>query len=224
MIKYALFDIDNTLIDFGESAKIAMPRLFEVMGYPYTPEVPQLYHKFNAPLWAALERGEITGQYLRSIRWGRIMKALGIECDSVKMEAEYAEQLARVAVLVDGADELLKYLKEKGYIIAIASNSYQAQQERRTKLAGLDKYIDYYFTSMDMGVEKPSVEFFNRCFERLGNPSKDEMIMIGDSLTADVAGGKGAGIATIWFDKFKTHAENDADYAVTSLLDIKNIL
>ena len=160
MIKYALFDIDNTLIDFGESAKIAMPRLFEVMGYPYTPEVPQLYHKFNAPLWAALERGEITGQYLRSIRWGRIMKALGIECDSVKMEAEYAEQLARVAVLVDGADELLKYLKEKGYVIAIASNSYQAQQERRTKLAGLDKYIDYYFTSMDMGVEKPSVEFF----------------------------------------------------------------
>ena len=224
MIKYALFDIDNTLIDFGESAKIAMPRLFEVMGYPYTPEVPQLYHKFNAPLWAALERGEITGQYLRSIRWGRIMKALGIECDSVKMEAEYAEQLARVAILVDGADELLKYLKEKGYVIAIASNSYQAQQERRTKLAGLDKYIDYYFTSMDMGVEKPSVEFFNRCFERLGNPSKDEMIMIGDSLTADVAGGKGAGIATIWFDKFKTHAENDADYAVTSLLDIKNIL
>ncbi|MBQ1262713.1 MAG: YjjG family noncanonical pyrimidine nucleotidase [Oscillospiraceae bacterium] len=224
MIKYALFDIDNTLIDFGESAKIAMPRLFEVMGYPYTPEVPQLYHKFNAPLWAALERGEITGQYLRSIRWGRIMKALGIECDSVKMEAEYAEQLARVAVLVDGADELLKYLKEKGYVIAIASNSYQAQQERRTKLAGLDKYIDYYFTSMDMGVEKPSVEFFNRCFERLGNPSKDEMIMIGDSLTADVAGGKGAGITTIWFDKFKTHAENEADYAVTSLLDIKNIL
>ena len=224
MIRYALFDIDNTLIDFGESAAIAMPRLFEVMGYPYTPEVPQLYHKFNAPLWAALERGEITGQYLRSIRWGCIMKALGIECDSVKMEAEYAEQLARVAILVDGADELIKYLKEKGYVIAIASNSYQAQQERRTKLAGLDKYIDYYFTSMDMGVEKPSVEFFNRCFERLGNPSKDEMIMIGDSLTADVAGGKGAGIATIWFDKFKTHAENDADYAVTSLLDIKNIL
>ena len=224
MIKYALFDIDNTLIDFGESAKIAMPRLFEVMGYPYTPEVPQLYHKFNAPLWAALERGEITGQYLRSIRWGRIMKALGIECDSVAMEAEYAEQLARVAVLVEGADELLKYLKEKGYVIAIASNSYQAQQERRTKLAGLDKYIDYYFTSMDMGVEKPSVEFFNRCFERLGNPPKDEIIMIGDSLTADVAGGNGAGIKTIWFDKFKTRAENEADYAVTSLLDIKNIL
>jgi 2-C-methyl-D-erythritol 2,4-cyclodiphosphate synthase len=129
-----------------------------------------------------------------------------------------------------GADSLTlcsrvtEIMKEKGYVIAIASNSYQAQQERRTKLAGLDKYIDYYFTSMDMGVEKPSVEFFNRCFERLGNPSKDEMIMIGDSLTADVAGGKGAGIATIWFDKFKTHAENEADYAVTSLLDIKNIL
>ena len=224
MIKYALFDIDNTLIDFGESAKIAMPRLFEKMGYPYTPEVPQLYHKFNAPLWAALERGEITGQYLRSIRWGRIMKALGIECDSVKMEAEYAEQLAQVAVVIDGAPELLKYLKGKGYTVAIASNSYQAQQERRIKLAGLDGYVDYYFTSMDMGVEKPSREFFERCFERLGNPPKDEIIMTGDSLTADVDGGNGAGIKTIWFDKFKTHAQNDATYCVTSLRDIMKIL
>ncbi len=224
MIKYALFDIDNTLIDFGESAKIAMPRLFEAMGYTYTPEVPKIYHKIGAPLWASLERGEITGGYLRSIRWGLIMKEFGIECDSVAMEAEYAEQLARVAVLVEGADELLKYLKEKGYTVALASNSYQAQQERRIKLAGLDKYIDYYFTSMDMGAEKPSIEFFNKCFDRLGNPSKDEIIMIGDSLTADVAGGKGAGIKTVWFDKFKTHKENDADYAVTSLLDIKNIL
>ncbi len=224
MIKYALFDIDNTLIDFGESAKIAMPRLFEKMGYPYSDEVPKTYHKVGAPLWASLERGEITGGYLRSIRWGLIMKELGYECDSVKMEAEYAEQLANVAILVEGADELLSYLKQKGYVIALASNSYQAQQERRTKLAGLDGYIDYYFTSMDMGAEKPSIEFFNECFERLGNPPKEQMIMIGDSLTADVAGGKGAGIKTIWFDKFKTHAENDADYAVTSLVEIKNIL
>lgn len=224
MIKYALFDIDNTLIDFGESAKIAMPRLFEKMGYPYTDDVPKMYHKVGAPLWASLERGEITGKYLRSIRWGLIMKELGYECDSIAMEAEYAEQLANVAVLVEGADELLKYLKEKGYTVAIASNSYQAQQERRTKLAGLDRFIDYYFTSMDMGAEKPSAEFFNKCFERLGNPSKEEMIMIGDSLTADVAGGRGVGIKTIWFDKFKTYAENDADYCVTALADIKKIL
>ncbi len=224
MIKYALFDIDNTLIDFGESAKIAMPRLFEKMGYPYTDEVPKIYHKIGAPLWAALERGEISGGYLRSIRWGLICKELGIECDSIAMEAEYAEQLAQVAVVIDGAPELLKYLKDKGYIVAIASNSYKAQQERRIKLAGLDGYIDYYFTSMDMGVEKPSVEFFNRCFERLGNPPKDEIIMIGDSLTADVDGGNGAGIKTIWFDKFKTHAQNDADFSVTSLRDIMKIL
>ncbi|MBQ8868733.1 MAG: YjjG family noncanonical pyrimidine nucleotidase [Oscillospiraceae bacterium] len=224
MIKYAFFDVDNTLIDFQESAKLAMPRLFEKMGYPYNEEVPKIYHKIGDPLWAAVERKEITGKYLRSIRWGLICKELGFECDSIAMEAEYAEQLSNFAVLIDGADDLLKYLKEKGYTVVIASNSYKDQQIRRTKLAGISQYIDAYFTSMDIGFEKPRIEFFNACFEGLGYPPKDEVIMIGDSLNADVAGGKEAGIKTIWFDKFKTHAENDADYCVTSLRDIMKIL
>ena len=224
MIKYVFFDVDNTLIDFGESAKLAMPSLFKKMGYPYNEEVPKIYHRIGDPLWEAVERKEITGKYLRSVRWGLICKELGFECDSEKMEAEYAKQLSNFAVLIEGAEELLKYLKEKGYIIAIASNSYLEQQINRAKISGIDKYIDAYFASMDIGFEKPRIEFFNACFEGLGNPPKDEVIMIGDSLTADVGGGKEAGIKTIWFDKNRTYAENDSDYAVTSLTDIKNIL
>ena len=224
MIKYAFFDVDNTLIDFQESAKLAMPRLFEKMGYPYSEDVPKIYHKIGDPLWEAVERKEITGKYLRSIRWGLICKELGFECNSEEMEAEYAEQLSNYAVLIDGADDLLKYLKEKGYTVVVASKSYKDQQIRRTRLCGIAQYIDAYFTSMDIGFEKPRIEFFNACFEGLGHPPKDEVIMIGDSLNADVAGGKEAGIKTIWFDKFKTYAQNDADFSVTSLRDIMKIL
>ena len=60
------------------------------------------------------------------------------------------------------------------------------------------------------------------CLEDL---NKDEVIIIGDSLTADIKGGINAGIKTIWFNKYQEKIPNiQIDYIVDSLEEIKNIL
>ena len=60
--------------------------------------------------------------------------------------------------------------------------------------------------------------------ERAGDYVPGEIVLIGDSLTADIAGGVAAGLRTLWFDYNGTHAENPADWAVTRLQDIKNYI
>ena len=62
--------------------------------------------------------------------------------------------------------------------------------------------------------------------QRLGGISKDEIVIIGDSLTADIEGGISYGIKTIWFNKYGKNPLKDinSDFTVTSLSDIKSFL
>lgn len=71
---------------------------------------------------------------------------------------------------------------------------------------------------------KPSKEYFDYCIEN-ANARKDEIVLIGDSLTADIAGGRNAGIKTVWFNHDRTDIPENKiwDYYVESLDEIKNI-
>ena len=55
---------------------------------------------------------------------------------------------------------------------------------------------------------------------------KEKTILIGDSLSSDIKGGKAAGIATVWFNRFgKTApAELQPDYEIRSLAELRTIL
>ena len=87
-------------------------------------------------------------------------------------------------------------------------------------------YFDHLFTSEMFGASKPSKEFFDGCFERLGNPSPDTVAIIGDSLRADIIGGKSYGLTTILFDELRNKCESSpyVDYIVDDLEKIKEIL
>ncbi len=233
MIKYVFIDIDDTIIDFQLSAESAIRKMFEEQNIPCPDDIMTHYRKGCDPLWRRLEKREITLAQLQEIRWSTVFENMGISYDSkIDYEQKYREQLSVTDFKIEGSDELLKYLSEK-YTICAASNSHYFQQINRLKLCGFDKYITHLFTSNEIGYEKPYHVFFERCFEKLGNPSKDEVIMIGDSLTADVAGAYEFGIKSIWFNSKKSVWNNlksdkpkeiNADYTVSSLSEIKNIL
>jgi len=224
MITTVLIDIDDTLIDFNKSADAAIRGMFAENRYPYSDGMMSVYYEVSRPLWDRVEKGEITGDELRAVRWGIILERLGLEGDSKYLEKEYRKHLSKHWPLIEGADVLLKYLSEK-YTVCVASNAGKSQQEARLKGSGLIKYIDHIFVSGEIGYEKPLPEFFNACFERLGNPPKEEIIMIGDSPAADIGGGKAAGIKTCWFNPLgKSNREVGADYDVRSLMQIMQIL
>jgi len=225
MIRFVLLDVDNTLLDFHRCAESAIRHLFEQNGWACTDETLATFHRINNGLWASLEKREITKEQLYERRWNLIFAALGIDADGHAFEERFLEQLAVEAVPVDGAPELLRYLAEK-YTVCVASNAPHEQQIKRMTHSGLMPYIAEMFTSERLGVSKPDKAFFDACFEILKPASLDEIIIVGDSISADIRGGKAAGIATCWFNP---HGENPpADciptHTVTHLREIMGIL
>ena len=86
------------------------------------------------------------------------------------------------------------------------------------------------FISDVIGHEKPTIEFFDYAFEVIeknhGKIKREEIVIIGDSLTSDIQGGNNAGIATIWYNK--EHLLNNSnlriDYEIDDLRKIIEII
>lgn len=88
----------------------------------------------------------------------------------------------------------------------------------------MDKYLSGYFVSEKIGYSKPSKEFFDVCYKETKVKALNEIMLIGDSLSADIKGAVGCGIKACWFDKELKGTENSADYVVNHLCEIKEIL
>ncbi len=224
-IKVVLLDIDNTLLDFNEGSKASMQLCFEKFGLAYRKEMFPVFIRINDGLWNRIEKGTLTKDELHKIRWGLVFSELGIDFDGVTFEREFLETLKTSARPVEGAFELLEYLSKK-YTLCAASNAPYIQQIARLENVGMMKYLEKLFISEKIGHPKPSTKFFDACFESLGDIPKSSVVMIGDSLSADIFGGIEYGLRTIWFNYGKsTVPENlQADYVIYSLGEIKNIL
>lgn len=225
MKKNILIDLDNTLIDFNECARQSIINIFENLGFEYTPRVFETFIEENVKIWKRLEKGEITKPELRAKRWNIILKRLGIDYDGTIIEEAFEKGVSMGAYPIEGAYRLLDYLSPK-YRLFIVSNGFRFVQENRLKIGSFEKYFEDIFVSEDIGIPKPAKEFFDYCFNKLGNPKKDDIILIGDSLSADITGGISYGIDTIWFNKNNDTCPDSINptYTVSQLKEIENIL
>lgn len=225
MIKAVLIDIDNTLLDFRKCADESMLWCANKFEFSFPDGYLDVFFSINDPLWEKIEKGELTREGLYKIRWKMIFEKLGIDADFLRFEDLFRETIRSHAVPVDGAVEVARYLSEK-YTLCVASNAIYEQQKIRLKKAGIDKYIDKYFTSEKIGFPKPSKEFFEFCHKHLDSLKKDEIILIGDSITADIDGGHAFGFKTCWFNynKLPLNICKTADYKINRLSEIQNIL
>lgn len=238
MYKDIFLDFDDTLYDTKGNAIIALGELFEDMDfgrYFKTLEdftVP--YWKTNVELWEQYAHGEISRDYLMVERFRRPL-ANGFVSDGVHFDPsrEYCIEvsdhfLALCSVkpgVVEGAHELMDYLKSKGYRIHMCSNGFKEVQYKKLKASNLLQYFDTVVLSDAAGANKPSRQFFDYAFAQTG-ASGETTIMIGDNFDTDILGAKAVGLDTIFFNRkpetFK--ATEEITHEVHSLLDIKNIL
>lgn len=229
-IKVLFWDIDNTLLDFDAGAEDSMKQAFADFGLEFAPEMFGVFQEENHIIWDKIEKGELLRDDLPNVRWQIILKRLGLTADGVAMEHAFRSYLHNSAVPVDGALRTLEALYGK-YIFCAASNGPYEQQINRLERAGMRKYFDYCFVSERVGIEKPSLIFFERCMDELPEFAPEECLMIGDSLTADIAGGHAAGFKTCWYHP--VHAEEkagmeqlkqQADYKVKRLEELVSML
>lgn len=223
MIKAVLIDIDNTLLDFGKSAYSAIKDGFADRRLEFNENVMNVFHSVNDFLWGKIEKGGLTKEELFDVRWKMIFEKLEINADGHEFETYFRKYLFDSAFPIDGAVDLLKYLSSK-YKIYSASNGANNQQINRLTNAGMIDYMQAVFTSQALGVQKPDKVFFEKCLDIM-NCTYDEVIMIGDSLNADICGAKNVGIKTCLYSPNEDiTSHNCADYIVKHLSEIKNIL
>ncbi len=225
-IKAVLLDVDNTLLDFNLCAKEATEKTYEKWGMAFHEEMFPAFLEVNQFLWEEIEKTHITKEELYQIRWKMIFEKLGIDGpDSAEFDSAFRKYLGESAIPIEGAYALLSYLSKK-YILCISSNASYKRQVNRLTNANMIGYIKHLFSSEKIGHLKPAKAFFDACLIAIGDVQPHEVVVIGDSLSADIAGGIGAGMRTIWYnhDKLAISDEIKADYVVNSLSDIHNIL
>ena len=224
MFKAVFLDIDNTILDFDKCADASMKHAAYLTGLPYEPHWLDTFTRINDSLWREIENGTLTREGLRLVRWNRIFAALGIDFDGVAFEKLFSGELFRSAELVDGAGEAVARLARKYKLFAV-SNAMQDQQITRLTNAGLISYFTDVYTSERVGAQKPTRAFFDECFSLCGL-GREEAVMVGDSLTADVGGALDYGIAVIWFNR-KSEPLPDGvvpDRVIRSLRELRDVL
>lgn len=227
MIKIVLWDIDNTLLDFHAAEREAIKTLFARFNLgECTDEMLQRYSKINRSYWERLERGEVTKPKVLVGRFEDFFASEGIDT-SVAPEFNEAYQLSLGDTIVyrDDSLNIMKSLKGKVKQYAVSNGTIVAQT-KKLRLSGLGELFDGIYLSEDLGVEKPNVEFFDKVFAEIGPIRKDEVIIVGDSLTSDICGGNNVGILTCWYNPFKAELRGDykVDYEITDLHAIYDIL
>ena len=125
---------------------------------------------------------------------------MGKDTDPQKANEIYEKELAKQGRLLSGAREALERLYGKVRLF-IASNGTVDVQNGRINNTGIGKYFEKAFFSEKIGFEKPDKRFFDACFAQIPNFKKENAVIIGDSLSSDILGGKNAGITTVWLNK-----------------------
>lgn len=226
MIKYVLFDVDDTLLDFGKAEAAAIRKTFERIGIDPTDEIVRRYSEINNEQWRLLEKGVITRSEVLTRRFDILFAELGLtHIPSEMAQASYEYLLGIGHYFVDGAQELLKALEGK-YELYIVSNGTASVQNSRLKSAGIIPYFNDVFISEELGFNKPTKEFFDACFARIPGFEKDKAVIVGDRLSSDILGGINAGIRTCWFNP-KGEApdpEIPADYEISQLCELPALL
>ena len=196
-----LFDLDDTLLDFKASENLSFVRTMQQLGAGgSTASLFSHYQPINVALWRAFEHGTVTKDFLKVERFRQTFLAAGLVLDPELASRLYLESLSDTVVLIDGAIELCATLAAVGEV-GIITNGVDAIQNRRIASSGLQQHVSFVATSEACGYAKPDVRFFEYAMNMAARPAgKDQAIIIGDRLDADILGANRYGIDSCWYN------------------------
>lgn len=225
MTEFLFLDLDDTILDFHKAERIALSKTLRDFGVEPTGEVLALYHKINLWHWEQLEKGKLTRDEVQVGRFAALFRELGISADAVRCTRSYEGNLAVGHYFLPGAEDAVASLSQK-YRLFLASNGTASVQAGRLTSANLYRFFEAVFVSQELGFNKPAKEFFDACFARIPDFDPKKAVMVGDSLTSDILGGKNAGITTVWVNPEHRLPRPDIvpDYEIESLVQLEALL
>ncbi len=221
MIKALFFDIDDTILDYDLCAEFTVRKACETLGVAYSQEVQTEYRRVDDAMWARQKQGELTIPQVLELRNTHMMDYLGLT-DGMSFQEAFIAAFAESAALVEGAEEVLRAVKEKGLPVFSASNGFLDVQTNRLQKAGVLQYFDRLFVSQTIGYEKPDIRFFGHCLRETGY-APHEVLMIGDSVTADIKGALNAGWHVCYLNRHGKPADVDC-VEIKRLIELYTII
>ena len=220
-----LLDADETIFDFKKAEAYALCKMLKYFNVTFDDSCIKLYSEINLGLWKAYERGEVTRKGLQYARFEKFFSEIGISgIDPAVANEIYLSNLSDASFLIDGAEQFVRKL-HKYCRIYIATNGLAKAQTGRLSKSEIKPFVDGIFISELMGTQKPDKEYFDYIFERLKIEDKSRVIIMGDSLTSDMQGGKNAGITTCLYSRSGDMVDSPlCDYQIIRYDDFFDIL
>ena len=225
MFEYLFLDLDDTILDFQKAEHIALSKTLKSFGLEPTETVLKRYNLLNKAHWEALERKELTREQVLVGRFQTLFEEMGITVEPVSVARAYEDNLSIGHYFLPGAEEAVERLSKK-YKLYLASNGTAKVQAGRLKSANISRFFEEVFVSQELGANKPSPEYFEKCFARIPGFDKTKAIIVGYSLTSDILGGQNAGIATCWVNPHHKQGREDirVDYEIEALSQLEALL
>lgn len=221
-----IFDADETLFDFKKSEREAFKNTMLEFGINYDENYHlKIYQDINTAIWKEFEEGLITQEKLKIDRFKRFSDALKLDLNPEALAKAYTNYLADGSFLFDGAEELIKDLKQH-FKLSIVTNGLSKVQNKRIRKSIIANYFEDIIISEEVQVSKPNPKIFELALNNLNIKDKSKVLMVGDSLSSDIKGGLNFGIDTCWFNPKKLINNKDIKptYEVSTFEELKNLL
>lgn len=219
------FDLDHTLWDFDKNSELTFETIFN-KNHPSveTKSFIEKYVPINQECWKLYQYDKITHQELRYNRLKYSFDAINYSISDTEIDViaeDYIRFLPENNHLFDGTFEVLDYLNQK-YNLHIITNGFAEVQYKKINNSNIGSYFQTVTNSEMAGVKKPNPVIFNYALD-LAKAKKENSIMIGDSLDADVQGALDAGLDAIFFNESKIQVEDNIKQ-INHLLELKKYL
>jgi YjjG family noncanonical pyrimidine nucleotidase len=223
--RWLIFDADGTLFDFHRGETEALLLTTREHGISYSADLHNAYATISGELWGRFERGEMTLIELRVTRFERLFDDFGYGLDAEHFNNDFMQALGQQTQLLPGAKLLVKRLAQR-FRLLLATNGIAVVQRSRFSRSSIRQYFEDVVISDEIGVAKPQPEYMDVVFEKMGHPTKSEVLMIGDSLSSDIAGGADYGIDTCWFNPGNHPIDGfpSPTYTIAELAEIEEIV
>jgi 2-haloacid dehalogenase len=220
-----LLDFDYTLLDSDASSQAAFHQLMTACGVTDPREHFAAFEVINMALWRQVEDHTLTPDEVHVSRFELLAPTIGSPLSPQRMADIYSEGMGANGELYPDALELLDTLAGR-VSLAMVTNGVGAIQRARVARLKLDQYFDAIVISGEVGTAKPGAAIFDITFERMGGPSKADVLMVGDSLSSDIRGGSNYSIDTCWYNPAGGSVERGAapTHVIEGLKDLSMVV
>ena len=219
MYKAIFIDIDDTLLDYipccreafdaamacltGEAGLTVNERNGLTAKRSYSPQddLFQTFFQISGRLFSEAKHGLHTIAEVMELYPKEFIATIGYPESAVDpFKHAFRAAWGKTHTLMPEARETLEALRDKGYRLFAASNSFGHLQRSRLEQAGILSFFEDTYISMDIGYDKPDIRFYQEALRRCGL-QPHETLMVGDSMTTDILGAQNAGLGVIFFNR-----------------------